>query len=72
MAKDTSWHRFFDPEKSPHTFWNFNPVDKRIEFGYVAKHTKRMNRTGRLVWISANKNTYGRSIHGELIKKGQK
>ena len=72
MAKDTSWHRFFNPGKSPHTFWNTNPLDGRLEIGYRAKHTKRLNRTGRLIWNSANKNTYVRSIHGELIKKGQK
>jgi hypothetical protein len=72
MAKDTSWHRFFNPEKSPYSFWNYNPILKRIEWGYIAKHTKRLNRTGRLIWNSANKNTYVQSIHGDLIKKGQK
>jgi hypothetical protein len=71
MAKDTSWHRFFNPKKSPHTSWSIM-ADGRIEFGYRAKHTKRLNRTGRLIWNSANKNTYVQSIHGDLIKKGQK
>jgi len=71
MAKDTSWHRFFNPGKSPHTSWSIK-ADGRLEWEYIAKHIKRLNRTGLLVWVSANKNTYVRSLHGELIKKGQK
>ena len=60
MAKDTSYARFFHPEKSPHTI--FHPLKG---FLYFPKHIKRR---GRLVWDSLTKGTYIRAKHGELDK----
>ena len=57
--KDLSFARFFHPEKSPRTIFNF----KEGKFDYYPKHTKRR---GRIVWDSMKKGTYIRAIHGEL------
>lgn len=66
MAKDTSWHRFFNPEKSPHTFWNINAFDGRVYFEYIAKHVKRLNNIPiRQIWDSKKQGTYIRNKTAE-------
>lgn len=57
--KDYSFVKFFHPEKSPHTIFDF----KKGIFDYVAKHKKIH---GHVAWDSIRKGTYIFAKHGEL------
>jgi hypothetical protein len=59
MAKDTSFNRYLNQSKSPHT--QINPITG--VYDRIAKHRKYM---GRVVWDSMRKGTYIRAKHGEL------
>lgn len=59
MSKDVSFRRFFNPDKSPRTQFNY---EKGI-YDYFPKHSKKR---GRMVWNSYQKGTYVRAKHGEL------
>jgi hypothetical protein len=55
--KDTSWHRFFRPEKSPHSIFSFNKETNLFEYSYVPKHDKSR---GVIIWDSKKKGTFMR------------
>lgn len=61
MAKDYSFSRFFNPQKSPRT--QINPITGAYD--YYPKYENDKHR-GRIAWDSSKKGTYVRAIHGEL------
>lgn len=65
MTKDTSWHRFFNPEKSPRT--NLIPAEGGgFKIDYWPKNIKPWQRIGRVVWPSKQWGTYVFAKHGVL------
>jgi len=63
MSKDTSYAKFFHPEKSPKTQFHYDKDTTRIVWDYVPKHQKRR---GKIVWDSLRKGTYVIAKHGLL------
>ena len=57
--KDYSFAKFFHPEKSPHTIFDY----AKGVFAYVAKHKKTR---GHVAWDSMRKGPYVFAKHGEL------
>lgn len=64
MKKDTSFHRFFNPQKSPRTNWIKS--DGGFKIDYWPKNIKPLQRIGRVVWPSSVRGTYEFAKHGEL------
>ena len=65
MTKDTSWHRFFNPQKSPHTNW-IAVAGGGFKIDYWPKNIKPLQRIGRVLWYSSQWGTYEFAKHGEL------
>jgi len=65
MKKDTSWHRFFKPKKSPQTHW-IAMEGEGHKIDYWPKNIKPWQRIERVVWPSYHYGTYESAKHGKL------
>ncbi len=60
--RDFSFFKFFHPEKSPRTQFNF----KTMRYDYFPKHESEKIPQPRLVWDSKRRGTYIEAKHGIL------